>query len=113
MDFMQAFMMGEANRNKELMVFDWERAAQRIKETGAKEASAGLYSDWEYTGGAIWRDGKPVDSDDTYTYLASTWATPELKLDGQVEDCYKMQSEVPGWDAGTYWPEEALAIVNG
>ena len=68
---MQAFMMGEANRNKELMVFDWERAAQRIKETGAKEASAGLYSDWEYTGGAIWRDGKPVDSDDTYTYLAS------------------------------------------
>ena len=113
MDSMQAFMMEEANRNKELMVFDWERAAQRIKETGAKEASAGLYSDWEYTGGAIWRDGKPVDSDDTYTYLASTWATPELKLDGQVEDCYKMQSEVPGWDARTYWPEEALAIVNG
>ena len=65
---MQAFMMEEANRNKELMVFDWERAAQRIKETGAKEASAGLYSDWEYTGGAIWRDGKPVDSDDTYSY---------------------------------------------
>ena len=54
MDFMQAFMMGEANRNKELMVFDWERAAQRIKETGAKEASAGLHSDWEYTGGAMW-----------------------------------------------------------
>ena len=33
------------------MVFDWNKAAQIIKERGATNASAGLSGDWEYTGG--------------------------------------------------------------
>ena len=113
MDTMSAFVRGEANRGKESMVFDWNRAAQIIKERGAKEASAGLSSDWEYTGGSILTDGKPTPKDDTYVFLASTWATPELEIDGETIDCYVMQSATPGWDAGTYWPESALAILNG
>lgn len=74
MDSMSAFVMGEANRNKELMVFDWEKAAKIIKEKGAKEASAGLRDDWDWTGGDILRDGKPVPEEETHVYLASTWA---------------------------------------
>jgi hypothetical protein len=58
------------------------------------------------------RDGKPVPEDDTYVYLASTWATPELDIDGDVIECYRMQSETPGWDSGTYWPESARALLD-
>lgn len=109
---MTAFMYGEANRGKEQKVFDWEKAARIIKERGATEASAGLSGDWEYTGGEILRDGKPVPADDTYVFLSSTWATPELEIDGETIDCYKMESETPGWNSGTYWPEEALNILS-
>lgn len=122
MDTAQAFMMGEINRGKELKVFDWLKAAEIIKERGAKEASAGLSGDWEYTGGEIFAKGKPVDSADTYTFLASTWATPELEVDGEIINCYMMESEMLNlhdkgiikdmWGSGTYWPQEALDILN-
>lgn len=110
MDTMSAFAMGEANRGKELMVFDWAKAATLIRDRQPSVASAGLQDDWENTGGIIWEDGKPAV--DTYTYLASTWATPELDLDGETMDCYKMKSEVPDWGAKTYWPDSARAIVG-
>lgn len=112
MDTLAAFAMGHANRGKELKVFDWEKAARIIRERNAKEASAGLSGDWEWTGGEILRNGKPVPREETYTFLASTWATPELEVDGDVVDCYRMQSETEGWNSSTYWPPEALDLLN-
>lgn len=79
-----AFMMGEANRHKELMVFDWSEAAWLIKKHNAVHASAGLHGDWEYTGDSIYNNGSPIL--DTDAYLASTWATPEIEIDGDVYD---------------------------
>ena len=55
-------------------------------------------------------DGKIPD--DSYTYLASTWATPQLDIDGEIIDCYKMQSETDGWDSGTFWPDSAKDILK-
>lgn len=110
MDTVKAFIMGEANRRKELMVFDWDKAARLIRESGVSVASAGLRSDWEYTGGVIFEDGKPYMND--YTYLASTWAVPELNLDGEIVECYKMKSKTPGWDSDTKWPESSLKILE-
>lgn len=104
-----AVSMGLVNAGKEQMVFDWDKAAQRIRESGTKEAYAGLAGDWEYTGGCIFKDGRPNRHD--YTFLASTWATPELVIDGESEPCYKMASETPGWGSETKWPESALAIL--
>lgn len=112
MDTMQAFAMGQANKGNEQKVFDWNRAAEIIKEKRPDKAGAGLSGDWEWTGGPIWLDGKPVPKEDTYTYLSSCWATPELEIDGEIIDCYKMQSEVPDWDCDTYWPQSALAILG-
>jgi len=112
MDTMKAFSMAEASRGEELKVFDWEKAATLIVERGAKEASAGLQDDWEYTGGTILEDGRPVPAEETYVYLASTWATPEIEIDGEVLDCFRMQSAAPGWDEDTYWPAEALEILE-
>ena len=37
-----AFAMGEANRGKEMMVFDWDKAARLIGERKPECASAGL-----------------------------------------------------------------------
>lgn len=114
MDSMNAFVLGEANRNKEEMVFDWDKAAQIIREKGAQQASAGLQNDWEWTGGTILVDG--VVDKYSYTYLASTWAIPELEVTdrhGIVTrmDCYRMQSESPGWYSGTKWPQSAMDIL--
>ena len=105
-----AFVMGEANRGKELMVFDWDKAARLIRERKPECASAGLRSDWEYTGGTIYEDGKPVMDD--YTYLASTWAVPELDVDGDIVECFRMEHEVPKWNSDTKWPQSALDILN-
>lgn len=113
MDSMRAFAMGQANRGRELKVFDWIKAATILKERGATSAEAGLAGDLEWTGGTILENGKPLSKDDTYCYLASTWATPVLLIDDEEIDCYKMQSETPGWDSGTIWPPEALAIWEG
>ena len=50
---------------------------------------------------------------DTYTYLSSTWAVPELKCDDKVYPCFCMESEKPEWDHATKWPESAIAILRG
>lgn len=110
MDTASAFAMGQANRGNELKVFDWDKAAIMIKERKALNARAGLRGDWEWTGGDILVDGKIPEG--SYTYLASTWATPELDIDGILYECYKMQSEVPNWDADTFWPDSARKILN-
>lgn len=112
MDTLAAFAKGQANLGKELMVFDWDRAAEIIKERGATSAAAGLSQDWEWTGGEILKDGKPVPEDETYVYVASTWATPELEIGGEIIDCYRMESETDGWDAKTYWPKSARSILR-
>ena len=112
MDTEKAFAMGKANKGKELMVFDWSKAAKLIAEQKPNTASAGLHDDWEYTGGKIYKNGKPVKKEDTYTYLSSTWAEPELDMDGVIFPCFIMKSEKPEWDSDSYWPKEALEIIN-
>ena len=111
MDTTLAFALGEIHRKRELMVFDWNKAADLIRDRKPKIAMAGLHSDWEWTGGTIYENGLPVT--DSYTYLSSTWAVPELMLDGDTVPCYKMQSEVPDWGSGTKWPQSALNILKG
>ena len=110
MDTLSAYARGLASRGNEQKVFDWDKAAKIIKEREPDYAGAGLAGDWEYTGGTIYEEEKPVF--DSYTYLASTWATPELEVDGEIMDCYIMESETE-WDSGTTWPETALEILKG
>jgi hypothetical protein len=98
-------------RGEKGKTFDWVRAAQLIVERHATHASAGLDPDWAHTSGTIWRDGKPVPQTDTYTYLASMWATPTIVIDGDEIECWVPQEDRPDWDASTYWPTEALAII--
>lgn len=112
MDTMLAFAMGEANRGKEKKVFDWDKAAKLIKNSKCDYAAAGLAEDWEYTGDTIYKDGKPYIDKYSTIYLASTWATPVLIIDGDETDCYIMEHETK-WNADTKWPKSALDILNG
>lgn len=114
MDSLSAFAMGQSAkaRGAKQMVFDWDKAAQLIRERKPTTAGAGLSGDWEYTGDTIYQDGKPVPAEDAHTYLSSNWATPELEMDGDTVDCWRYEEDAPGWGSDTYWPESALAILN-
>lgn len=116
MDTIKAFMMGQqASRSgAKMMVFDWEKAAKLILLNSPKWASAGLQSDWEYTGGTIYEDGQPIS--DSYTYLMSNWAKPEINMDGQIQECWIYVEDLPEgehWDSATVWPALALKILRG
>ena len=96
----------------ERMVFDWDKAAEIIRDTQPDWADAGLIEDLGNTRGRIWSNGKPKLND--YTYLASTWAVPTLFMpDREGIPCYRMEHEVPRWDAHTKWPKSAIRIVTG
>ena len=113
MDSIMAFFMGQANRGKDLMVFDWNKAAEIIKSRGADSASAGLHGDWGH-GGDIFTQGKP--NHDGYICVASTWATPELEINGEFIPCFIMENDVPKeWGDNLMflnWPESALKIIT-
>ena len=95
----------------EIKVFDWDKAAHLIKDNNVKIAQAGLEDDWEWTGGTIF-DGRPLSVEESYTYLASNHATPQIVIDDVEHDCWCYQSEHPEWDSGTRWPQSALDILN-
>jgi hypothetical protein len=109
----ECFAMSEAYANKEPKVFDWITAAKIIALRKPKIAQAGLAGDWSNTAGTIYTaDGIPRQ-DDSYTFLSSVWATPQLDLDGQRITCWLYKSDSPGgaWDSETYWPDEAKTIL--
>lgn len=109
MDTLLAFRMGELNRGKERMVFDWDKAAKLIVEKRPEIAVAGLDQDLEYTADVIFDQGNIMT--DARPYLASTWATPVLIMDDVSYNCYRMESEVPEWDEHTVWPDSAKDIM--
>lgn len=113
MDTLTAMLRAQSAHasNSKIKVFDWNKAAFLIKVQKAKIASAGLEGDWEWTGGTIF-NGRPLFADESYTYLASNHATPQIIIDDVEHDCWCYQSEHPEWDSGTRWPQSALDILK-
>jgi hypothetical protein len=114
--FSEGILIGLAKKaqpgEKRDMVFDWEKAARLINERKPDEAEAGLAGDWSYTGGLIWRDGAPVSRDESYTFLQSFWAAPQIEMDGERIDCWRYADDGCGWDSDTFWPAEAKALLE-
>ncbi len=115
MDSFSAFQRGQAARaaGAKMMVFDWLKAAQILRERGLPDATAGLESDMEWTGGPIMEGGKPVPKDQTYTFLSSIWATPILVIDGEEIPCWVYEEDLkhPA-DENTYWPDYAMQALS-
>lgn len=109
MDSLSAMARGQASKGRPLKVFDWKRAAEIIRDENPDYCEAGLAGDMEWTAGTIYANGKIID--DSYTYLASTWATPVIVVDGDERDCFVMEPDTD-WDSGTKWPDEARAILT-
>ena len=110
MNTFNAFLRGEAARGNTMRVFDWDKAAELIRDRKPQYAAAGLLEDWEWTGGVIYEDGKIVTT--SYTYLASTWATPELYIDGEAIPCWVWETETK-YNSDTKWPKSARDILYG
>ncbi len=111
-DTMTGAMLGQMNRGQPHRVFDWHKAARLIRERAPHTAVAGLGGDWSATADTIFRDGEPVPGADSYAYLSSNWAVPELEIDGWRTECWVYEKDTDGWDADTYWPDSALAILR-
>jgi hypothetical protein len=109
MNTMLAFAMGQATCNEKLMIFDWMEAAKIILDRNAEYAEAGLAGDWGYTGGTIWNNHN-IDVD-SYTYLASTWAIPSIKINDEYIPCFVYEGETE-YDAHTKWPTDALSVIE-
>lgn len=101
-----------------LMAFDWDKAAQIIKENIKSHpdltAEAGLQGDWDYTGGVIFDHGKPINNE--YTYLCSNWAIPTLILswDGDEQEeieCYSKEDDCR-FSSDSKWDKESLQILG-
>lgn len=102
---------------KPLMAFDWDKAAEIIKEKlklhHDLKAEAGLQGDWDYTGGVIFENGKPTN--DEYTYLQSNWAKPTLILEWDGEEQEDIVCEIEGnnrFGSGTKWDNKSLSILG-
>ena len=109
MDTLSAYARSQAAGDVPHKVFDWNRAAQIIRDKKPGMVEAGLSLDMEWTGGVIYQDGKVVT--ESYTFLSSNWATPVIVLDeGDEMPCWCYSND---WDEHTKWPQSALDILNG
>ena len=100
------------------MKFNWDKAAEIIKERFSNHpdliAEAGLQGDWYYTGGRIFKNGKPINYE--YTYLSSNWAKPTLILsyDGKEQEeieCFTTDEE-SRFNEKSKWDEYSLKILG-
>lgn len=112
-------LKAEQNRIKGISqkALDWDTVAKIIKEKYKEHpdlvVEAGLQTDWAYTGGVIFENGKPTN--DNYTYLSSNWATPSIVLNYDGED----QEDIPcvieaneRFDSDSKWDEISLGILG-
>lgn len=90
-------------------IFDWTHAAELIKKLKPKTAYAGLMEDWSSTSGKIIHNYEPYLED--YTFLASSWAHPVLKIDDVFYDCYITGKRKPDCNEYTKWPKEAIEVL--
>lgn len=116
--FSEGFTTTRGMNNNPHMAFDWDKAAQIIKEKFLEhkdlKAEAGLQGDWGCTGGEIFENGNPVTY--SYTFLSSNWATPTLILSygGEEQEeieCYLIESE-SRFSSHSKWDEDSLKILN-
>ena len=116
LSFMQGFTSGRGNNDNPHKSFDWDKAAEIIKEKLKQHpdlvAEAGLQADWDHTGGIIFEDGKPTKKN--YTFLSSNWATPTLILSWDEEEqeeieCFAFDGR---FGSDTKWDEESLKILG-
>lgn len=101
------FQFGHISKDKCDMVFDWEKAAQIIKDTRPYIAYAQLEEDWEKETRKIYQGGIPVYSETVH----SQKYRPMLVVNSEKPiPCFKMEYDTNGMEP---WPTRALNILEG
>ena len=117
-DFVDGMVTGAAKSDAadpaSAKVFDWDKAAEIIRDRKPRVAVAGLAQDWNNTSGNIVEGGEILEDSWWKPYLASAWATPALELDnGELIPCYILIGDnEQEWGSGTYWPDSAREILE-
>jgi hypothetical protein len=93
-------------------IFDWLGAVDLLIENLALKAEAGLREDWDHTSDIIWDNYGPIIFDDSKLYLSSNWATPALKIENRMYNCWVYEVDFPSWQPDEFWPPEALDLLN-
>ena len=109
--------LAKRSNSKVFKTFDWDKCAEiireKLKEFPNLVAETGLQRDWDYTGGVIFKDSKPVSK--TYTYLSSNWAIPTLIISNDGEELEEIECFTEDvntrFDSGSKWDAESLAIL--
>jgi len=118
LSFAEGFTSSRSNNKNAFKVFDWDQAANIIKENlklyPDLTAEAGLQGDWNYTGDIIFENNTP--NIDCGTYLRSNWAVPTLLLfvNGvEIEEipCYTEDVNTR-FTQHSKWDETSLAILK-
>lgn len=120
---------GDVDWLKDFMIFDWNKAATILKNTGVSEAYAKINTYKNPSTVLIYKDSKPVFND--CSSLFSNWAVPCLVINTlicsddsesadivnlELEECWLIKSDIPV-DWGTQyrqicWPKSALNILS-
>ena len=115
--FIEGFYTERVKNNNPHKAFDWDKAAEIIKEKLKTNpnltAEAGLEGDWNYTGGIIFENGQPTT--ENYTFLESNWATPTLiiTLDNGKDESFECFTGVnERFDAKAKWDKISLSILS-
>lgn len=95
--------------SEKFYIFDWMHAAELIKKLNPKTAYVGLMDDWSNTSGKIINNYRPYWGD--YTFLASSWAHPVLKISDALYKCYIIEELKPDCNEYTKWPKEAIEVL--
>lgn len=113
MDPFDIFVNGLRHEKNERRVFDWNKAAQILRDRKTLTCKACIIEDYDETVGSILIDGEPA-LDFKFPYLSSCYGTPCIVFeDCDFVPCWIPQSESPDWTGYTYWPESARCILKG
>lgn len=118
MTFAEGFLGLYSNNDNPHRAFDWDKAAEIIKEQYKLYpdliAEAGLQRDWRYTAGVIFENGKPTN--ESYTYLASNWATPTLILTVDGDEILEIECSIiqdgSRFNSKSSWDEQSLRVLG-
>jgi hypothetical protein len=94
-------------------VFDWDRAAEIIREHRPKSVVVGRKGDTTGFIEPIYADGEVAPRGAVAPTLVS-FLPLVLRLDwGEEVECWAYDFEHPEWTAETWWPSSALHILTG
>lgn len=102
-DFSAGFLGASAVATKPIgktKYMNWKKVQQIVDKNPNSVIYAGLQEDWNNTSGLIFARGEYYDG---YVYVASSWATPIVDVDGEEIECWTYEKTKEGSGRPSWW----------